>query len=371
MKIIVERNAFLMVLQCMIHIADKKHTIPVLGHFLVNIQDNKVFIKASDLETEMISEVSLYDGVLENTRFTLPARKVYDITKSLPDGALLEIDYYAGDHRITLRSDQSVFVLSTMLDEQFPAMETDQFENEVMVVQSDLVKLLKKVSFAMANNDVRYFLNGALWELSANCFKMVATDGHRMALSQIKLLEDFNINLQVIVPRKAILELIKILSASDEVVTIKFGANYFSLTFNQFQFTSKLIDGRYPNYTRVIPQNNDKEMSAKLSNIKSSLLRTSILSNEKYRGIRLKFQSNLLSFATNNPEKECATDQIEVNYAQPDSIEMGFNITYLLDVLSVIDTEKVRFLLSEPDMSLLIKEMNSDDSVFVVMPIRL
>ncbi|MBK2125574.1 DNA polymerase III subunit beta [Fangia hongkongensis] len=349
-------------------IADKKHTMPILSFILFEIVDNALVIKASDLDTEIVAKVEL-NAASEGGKITLPARKLMDIIRNMPDGAVIEISQES-ETRALVRSNLSKFSLATQTPSAFPAMKEDSAKSMFKVPLLSLTQVIKRVQFAMANNDVRYFLNGMLWEVQGETFRAIATDGHRMASSELTIEDTYLDSVQMIVPRKAISELQKIISAQEDVeAEIQIGKNYFKLVLPNYQFTSKLIDGRYPDYTRVIPQNNNRVLIANRLEMKLALMRTSILSNEKYRGVRLNLDHNKLVFSANNPEHEEAQDQIEVQY-NDQAMEIGFNVGYLLDSMSVLDSEKVDLYFDTPAMSLLIKD-DTTKSQYVVSPIRL
>lgn len=368
MNFVISRETILKPLQDIISIADKKHTMTILNSILCQTEGNKLFLKASDLETEVLAEINI-DKELNFGEATIPARKLKDIITNLPGGSDINI-YKESDSKLMIKSNKSRFILSTLNSKGFPKMDSDLGNNCFSISQSSLLKAIKKVKFAMAYNDVRYFLNGCLWEIEGNIFRTVATDGHRMAMTELNI-DNSNIsNIQVIIPRKAIDELQKLLSNSDAMVNIHIGDNHFMVQLPDYTFTSKLIDGRYPDYNRVIPKENHKLLVANTIEFRQSLLRTKVLSNEKYRGVRLTLDINTLRLAANNPDQEEAMDEISVVY-RDDSMEVGFNVSYLLDVIGVIDTEEVDLFFSTANMSLLIKEHDINDSCYVVMPIRL
>lgn len=370
MRFTISRKALLKPLQAIVTVADKKHTMAILSHVLCKVEDNKLFLQASDLDTEVIAEVDI-DLVSEPGVTTIPARKLMEIVRHLAEDA--QIDIQSEDQKVTIKADKGKFVLSALDHESFPNMQHDLSNTSIQLQQSKLASLLKRVSFAMAHNDVRYFLNGMLWEVSDTTFKVVATDGHRLAMSEIDIdsLPSDEIK-RIIVPRKAIVELIKMIEdQNDDYVALRVGKAHFQVKLPQFIFTSKLIDGRYPDYNRVVPEGNHKLLTASRDPLKQALVRTAILSNEKYRGVRLNIEPNTLRLAATNPEQEHASDEVEVNY-EHDKMEIGFNVSYLLDVMNTLDTDDVVLRLSDdPNKSVLIEERSICHSQYVVMPIRL
>ncbi|WP_119344258.1 DNA polymerase III subunit beta [Facilibium subflavum] len=370
MKCTLTKEDLLKPLHSVVTIADKKHTMPILSFILCWVKEGNLTLKSSDLETEVLAKIALSpESEASDGCITLPARKTMDIIRNLPDGALVDI-IQDMDNRVVIKSSMSRFTLSSLNTESFPIMEEDTGKSMFKMPMSSLSQVIKRVQFAMANNDVRYFLNGMLWEIEGESFKAIATDGHRMASSELTIENTYLDCVQMIVPRKAINEIQKILVAQDDTdIEIQIGKNYFKIVLPNYQFTSKLIDGRYPDYTRVIPQNNNRVLIANRVELKQALIRTAILSNEKYRGVRLKLGHNELMLSANNPEYEEAQDQIAVKYHdQP--MEIGFNVGYLLDSVNVLDAENVDLYFDTPAMSLLIKD-DTTKSQYVVSPIRL
>ncbi|WP_440993446.1 DNA polymerase III subunit beta [Cysteiniphilum litorale] len=362
------RDALLKPLQGLVSIAEKKHTIPVLSSVLFIIEEGKLRLKASDLETEIVSYIELEEAS-HDASIAIPAKKLHDIIRNLPEGASVKITEEAND-RVLVSCNRSKFTMSILKASSFPMMNEDTGRAMFKLSYAQLNSAIKRVKFAMANNDVRYFLNGMLWEVNNDRFRTVATDGHRMASSEVLIEDTFLDAVQIIVPSKAIKELERTLSAPEDAeIEVQIGKNYFRIILPDFQFTSKLIEGRFPDYTRVIPPNNTKLLVANRVELKQALLRTAILSNETYRGVRLELQDNALLLSANNPEHEEAQDQMAVKYSdQP--MEIGFNVNYLLNIVDVLDSEHIDFYFDSPQMSLLIKDDDSR-STYVVSPIKL
>ena len=364
---ILSKETLLKPLQSVVTIADKKHTNPILGTVLCRISDNKLILKAFDSETEVIATIDL-SSTSDNAIFTLPARKTIEIVRNLSDGAKVEISYQE-NRQVIIRSGSSKFSLFSLDPKLFPTLNEDTGQSIFKLPLISLLQSLKRVQFAMANNDFRYFLNGMLWEIENNKFKTVATDGHRMA-SSTTTIENIGLkSLQMIIPRKAILELQKTTIDYDSTAEVQAGKNYFKLILPSYQFASKLIDASYPDYSCVIPKNNNKHVVANRNELKQALLRTSILSNEQYRGVRLRLEKNQLLLAANNPENEQAEDGVPIKY-NGETIEVGFNIGYFLDVVNAVSGEMIDLYFDNAAMSLLIKDKTSN-SLYVVSPIRL
>jgi DNA polymerase-3 subunit beta len=252
---------------------------------------------------------------------------------------------------------------------EFPVIEQINSQLDLDVDQKSLRRLLEKTHFSMAQQDVRYYLNGMLVEAEGGHLRTVATDGHRLAMSEIPLGKKLDAAQQVIVPRKGVLELQRLLG-DEGSAAVSVGTNHIRVSLDGIRFTSKLIDGRFPEYSRVIPQNQDKHLVADRNLLRAALQRTAILSNEKYRGIRLELKDNGLVVQAHNPEQEEAEEEIEVSY-QGDGLEIGFNVNYLLDALAAVDGEQVRVGLHDPNSSCLISGEEASDCKYVVMPMRL
>ncbi len=369
MKLTIAKEDLIKPLQSVVAIADKKHTMPILNNLLIQVTEQQIQIKASDLETEIQVTVPL-TMESEPGDITIPARKLMDIVRTLDNDAYIHITA-DGPTRGRVTSGSSKFTLTLQDPKNFPAMDEDVSNAYFKMPLKDLINSIKRVQFAMANNDVRYFLNGMLWEINEDQFRVVATDGHRMALSDTTINNTYLDTKHMLIPRKAVNELLKISPSNfeDQEANIQFGMNHFRISFEEYQFTSKLIDAHYPDYQRVIPKDNHKVLVADRLILKKSLTRTAILANEKYRGVRLQLDADVMTLSANNPEHEEAMDQIEVNY-QDQPMEIGFNVNYLLDVLNVLDAEKVDLYLSDPTMSIIIKD-ETTNSRYIVMPIRL
>ncbi|MDF1529445.1 MAG: DNA polymerase III subunit beta [Sedimenticola sp.] len=366
MKIVTSRDNLLKPLQQVGGVVERRQTLPILANVLINAANGRINITATDLEVEMKTSASIEcDGEID---FTLPARKLLDICKSLPEDA--QIEFTVDSERTVIKSGRSRFTLGVLPAIDYPSIEPSVSSHKFSITQSLLKRLIEKTQFAMALQDVRYYLNGLLIEMSGGMIRAVATDGHRLALSEAECAIDQEAGIQVILPRKAVLELARLLSDSDEQVEIDVSSNHIRFTLGETSFTSKLIDGKFPDYQRVIPANPDKEVIADREVLKQALTRTSILSNEKYRGIRFQINPGLLQLLAHNPEQEEAEDEMEIDY-QGDELVIGFNVGYLIEVLNVIESQTVRMSLSDSNSSCLIQNMDSDQSRYVIMPMRL
>lgn len=365
MKFSAARDAILTPLQAVTGVVEKRQTMPVLGNVLLVCRENVLAITATDLEVELsaTSEVR----VQESGEITVPGRKLLDIVKALPEKSEVDISFDSG--RIIVRSGKSRFTLTTLPASDFPSTENIEVKQKVSVAQNGLKTLLDKTHFSMAQQDVRYYLNGLLFELTDQQLRLVATDGHRLALAEMKLNEALKSPMQVILPRKGVLELQRILSTSGDV-ELSFGANHVRVSVHGIRFTSKLIDGRFPDYSRVIPVNPGRIVETSPAGIRASLQRAAILSNEKYRGIRLTLRHNSLVMQAHNPEQEEAEEELEVKY-EGEPMEIGFNVNYLLEALGAVEGELVELGFTDGNSSCLIKAPGNVEARYVVMPMRL
>lgn len=366
MKIVTNKDNLLKPLQQVGGVVERRQTLPILANVLVSTGNGQIHITATDLEVEM-KTTALVDCD-EESDFTLPARKLLDIVKALPDDA--EINLSIEGERAILRSGRSRFTLGVLPAQDYPAIEPTATSTSFSVAQKVIKKLIEKTHFAMAQQDVRYYLNGMLIEIKEGTIRAVATDGHRLAMCESTDLDVGDVDLQVILPRKAVIELSRLLSDSDETLQIDVSSSHMKVKIGDTSFTSKLIDGKFPDYQRVVPSNTDKEILADRDELKQALQRTSILSNEKYRGIRFQFIPSLLKLLAHNPEQEEAEDEMEIDY-DGEELTIGFNVGYLIEVLSVIDSDQVRLSLKDANSSCLVQNDTSDDSRYVIMPMRL
>ena len=366
MKFSIERNHLLKPLQQVSGALGGRPTLPILGNLLLKVEDNMLSMTATDLEVELISRVAL-EGDFEAGSVTVPSRKFLDICRGLPDDSV--ITFVLEGDRVQVRSGRSRFSLSTLPANDFPSIEDWQSEVEVSLTQGELRGLIEKTQFSMANQDVRYYLNGMLFEIDGTTLRSVATDGHRMAVSQVQLGADFA-QQQIIVPRKGVLELVKLLDAPEQPVTLQIGSSNVRAEVNNFVFTSKLVDGRFPDYRRVMPQTTTKTLEAECDELRQAFSRAAILSNEKFRGVRVNLADTEMRITANNPEQEEAEEMLDVSF-EGDPIEIGFNVSYVLDVLNTLRCEKVRVSMSDANASAMIENVDDDGAMYVVMPIRL
>jgi DNA polymerase-3 subunit beta len=365
MKFNASRETILKPLQTVVGVVERRQTMPILSNVLLSVQGTKLSVTATDLEVEMVAETEIEVGTGGDV--TVPGRKLHDICRALPEGSKLEV-VLSGD-RLTVKAGRSRFTLSTLRAADFPVVDEIAQQQSLRVPSTDLRYLIDKTHFSMAQQDVRYYLNGLLLETDQKRLRAVATDGHRLALAEIGLAVAAARNEQLIVPRKGVLELRRLLDGDGEVELL-LGKNHLQARLDGIRLTSKLIDGRFPEYGRVIPAEPSNVMTADRNLLRQALQRTAILSNEKYRGVRLELSQNNVILQANNPEQEEAVETLEVGYAGAD-MEIGFNVNYLLDALGAVDAEQVELGVSDSNSSCLIKGPGQEDTKFVVMPMRL
>jgi DNA polymerase-3 subunit beta len=365
MKFSAPREAIFKPLQAVIGVVERRQTMPILSNVLLVVRDGVLSVTATDLEVELVAEGAVETGAVGET--TVPGRKLHDIVRALPEGA--RVDVALNGDRLSVKAGRSRFTLSTLTAGDFPVIEDIAAKDQLELPAAALHELLQKTHFSMAQQDVRYYLNGLLLETEGKTLRAVATDGHRLALAELGLDNATARPEQVIVPRKGVLELNRLLTGEGNV-KVTLGASHIRAQFDGLRLTSKLIDGRFPDYGRVIPKSPPNVLIADRALLRQSLQRAAILSNEKYRGVRLQLASNSVVIQANNPEQEEAVETVEVEYSG-DELEIGFNVNYLLDALGAVDGDQVSVGVSDADSSCLITQPGHDEAKFVVMPMRL
>ena len=365
MKLNAARESLLRPLQAVIGVVERRQTMPILANVLLVAKDGQVLVTATDLEVELVADTDV--DVESPGEVTVPGRKLLDICRALPDDAQVSISQ--SGERLVIKSGRSKFTLTTLPAAEFPTVDDINAGQSISVSQEVLGRLLEKTHFSMAQQDVRYYLNGLLLETSGSILRAVATDGHRLALSEAALEGEKLPEQQVIVPRKGVLELQRLMGGEGELA-IELGTNHVRIQLEGIRFTSKLIDGRFPEYDRVIPQDTSNAMSADRATFRGALQRTAILSNEKYRGIRLIIRKGGMVLQAHNPEQEEAEEELEIEYTG-DEIEIGFNVNYLLDALGAIESDNIDLAVVDSNSSCLIREPGKEDCKYVVMPMRL
>ena len=365
MKFSISREALIKPLNLVAGVVERRQTLPILSNVLLNLEGTQLSLTGTDLEVELIGRVEVEAGGVDGD-ITVPARKLVDICKSLPDSSQIEFSVDSG--KAMVKAGRGRFTLSTLPATEFPSVDESAGDQTLEVAQSVVKRLIDRTAFEMAQQDVRYYLNGMLLELKAGRLRMVATDGHRLALCTANEAVSTG-DAAIIIPRKGVLELSRLLD-TDESIRLVIGSNHIRAANQQFTFTSKLVDGKFPEYERVLPKSADKTVIGQRLELRQAFTRTAILSNEKYRGVRLKLSADTLDITANNPEQEQAEEVVAVEY-QGEELEVGFNVSYLLDVLSVLDGDQIRLSLSDSASSALLEEADEGDSLYVVMPMRL
>ena len=366
MKLQVGRNELLSALSAVIGVVERRQTLPVLSNFLLDLKDDELVVTGTDLEIELEARARVQN--IAPGRATVPARKLFDICRGLPEGA--DITLEVSGEKAALKSGRSKYSLSCLKPDEFPAMGQLKDGKALSLPRAKLKQLVERTQFAMAQQDVRYYLNGLFLEATPKRVRAVATDGHRLAVSELGLDTGLKETLGIIIPRKAVIELARLLDASEEPIALKISPTQIQADLDVVRLTSKVIDGKFPDYERVIPDSCDKHLLADRELVKRALARTAILSNEKFRGVRLNLEGNKLVLQTHNPEHEEAEEDLEVSYDGA-NLEIGFNVNYLMDALGALSTDKFAMDLKGPDASGLIYAEGDTSSRYVVMPMRL
>ncbi|MDQ2917737.1 MAG: DNA polymerase III subunit beta [Pseudomonadota bacterium] len=362
----IPRDALLKPLQAVSGIVERRHTLPILANVLLEHKDGKLHVTATDLEMQItaIADLEGKDGQAT----TVGARKLQDLLRALPDDAQINVDVTGS--KMTVRAGRSRFNLQTLAASDYPRISVGQEQLQTLTLpQRDFRSLLKLAEFAMAQQDIRYYLNGMLLVVDQGLLQTVATDGHRLSWASLAIAGDYT-RAEVILPRKTVLELAKLLEDSDTPVTIDILANQARFRFGNVELVSKVIDGKFPDYNRVIPTGHTKRIELERATLLSALQRAAILSNEKFRGVRLVLSADQLKIICTNSEQEEAEEELPIGYAG-EALDIGFNITYLLDVLSNVSSDKVYLAFGDVGSSALVTLPERDDYKYVVMPMRI
>jgi DNA polymerase-3 subunit beta len=366
MHIKVRREDLLKPLGVVAGVVERRQTLPILSNILLRFDGKDVTLTGTDLEVEVSARIPGVGG--DAGEVTVPARKLHDICRALPSGA--DIDISLEKEKALVKSGKSRFRLLTMPAADFPAIETAEWSSSISLPQKQLRWLLEKTMFCMAQQDVRYYLNGLLFEIGPKHLRTVATDGHRLSFAECDVSSSINGEKQVILPRKGVLEMTRFLESVDDPVEVQIGSNHLRATLKGFTFTSKLIDGRFPDYNKVIPKNQSKRVLVKRDVFRETLNRAAILSNEKYRGVRFGLSKGLMTVTAHNPEQEEAQEEMPINY-NSEEIEIGFNVNYIAEAVAALDAEEVEFALNDPNSSCLLHVPGNEKHLYVVMPMRL
>ena len=366
MRFSLQREVLLKPLAQVVNVVERRQTLPVLANLLAKVRDGQLALTGTDLEVEMVSRTAVDDA--QDGEITIPARKLFEIVRALPDGSKVTVSQN-GD-KVTVQAGRSRFSLASLPANDFPSIDEFEATDRVSVAEAGLKELIERTSFAMAQQDVRYYLNGLLFDLRDTTLRCVATDGHRLALCETTLDAGIGGKRQIIVPRKGVQELQRLLEGGDRMLELELGKGHIRVKRDDVTFTSKLIDGKFPDYEAVIPIGADREVKIDREAFRAALQRASILSNEKYRGVRVEVSPGQLKISAHNPEQEEAQEEIEAD-TRVDGLAIGFNVNYLLDALSALRDEYVLLLLRDANSSALVRGADNEHARHVVMPLRL
>ena len=366
MRFSLQREVFLKPLTQVVNVVERRQTLPVLANLLVQVRGGQLSLTGTDLEVEMVARVAVDDA--EDGETTIPARKLFDIVRALPDGSRVTVSQSA--EKVTVQAGRSRFTLASLPANDFPSVDEVEANERVTVPEATLKELIERTSFAMAQQDVRYYLNGLLFDLRDGTLRCVATDGHRLALCEADYGGGVQAKRQIIVPRKGVTELQRLLEGGDREVELEMGRGHLRVKRDDVTFTSKLIDGRFPDYEAVVPIGADQQVTIDREVLRASLQRAAILSNEKYRGVRIEVSPGQLKISAHNPEQEEAQEEVEAD-TRVDGLAVGFNVNYLLDALSALKEEQVVLAMRDANSSALVREASNERCRHVVMPLRL
>jgi len=362
-----ERNALLSSLSAVVGVVERRHTLPILSNILLEKKGGKLSLLATDLELQISTQLDSAETG-EDFAITIAARKLFDIVRALPETAKVKLD--TKDSQVVVSAGKSRFTLQTLPAADFPRVETGSGLGEaIRLPQKALKRLLQLVQFAMASQDIRYYLNGMLLVLDGKQLRVVATDGHRLSYAETQLENEVEAR-EVIIPRKTVIELSKLLGEVEDPVELRIGSNQVTITLPGTELVTKVVDGKFPDYQRVIPANQPRHLKANRQSVMQALQRAAILSNEKFRGVRLVMSDNSLGIVCNNNEQEEAADEIEVSY-NGDPLDVGFNVTYLLDGLGAVNTDEITLSLGDANSSMLLTSESEAGFKYVVMPMRI
>lgn len=366
MHIHISREELLKPLAHVVAVIERRQALPILANVAMSVNDGVLRLTGTDLEIELVATTAT--STSSAGAMTVPGRKLYDICRALPPEAMVEIRQ-EGD-KAQIKSGKSRFTLTTLPAADFPSVEGGGWQAELRVDQQDLKQVIDRTHFCMAHQDVRYYLNGLLLELDGKRLRAVATDGHRMGLSEVELTEPIAVPRQVIVPRKGVLEIGRFLTASEDPALLSLSNNHVRISVQDLTLTSKLIDGRFPDYQQVLPVNYQRIVRARRATLREALLRAAILANEKYRGVRLTARPGILLITAHNPEQEEAQEEIAITY-DGEEIEVGFNVNYVMEALAGLDSEEVELHINDAHSSCALLAPGRTDTRYVVMPMRL
>jgi DNA polymerase III subunit beta len=372
MKFIIQREKFLKSLQLVSGVVERRQTLPILSNIKLVVEKDQLALTATDLEIELIGR-ALLDAPAEKPGVTtVMARKLIDICRALPNEAMIQVSMEK--ERLVVSSGKSRFTLATLPADTFPSLEEGEGQIHFVLSQHYLRELISKTYFSMGNEDVRYYLNGMSFYFDNGEMKLIATDGHRLSLITFKSDRIPSRRLKVIVPRKGVIELMRLLNESEDEVKVILGAHHIRIETGDLTFTSKLVDAKCPDYEKLIPAQGNKMFIVDREQLKQALARVAILSNDKHKGVRLALKSNLLKLSTSNPEQEEAEEELVLNY-EGDEVDIGFNVNYLIDVCNAVSSSELKISLAEANGGMVINgvygsDESSSEALYLVMPLR-
>jgi DNA polymerase III subunit beta len=369
MRVTIERSAFLKALNHVQSVVERRNTIPILSNVLVQADKSSVKLTATDLDIEIVESVAAEAQRVGAA--TVPAHMLFDIVRKLPDGAQLELDQGPDGSRVSIHAGRSRFALQALPPEDFPDLSSGEFGNTFTLKAKDLKLLIEKTRFAISTEETRYYLNGIYLHEARDpsLLRAVATDGHRLAQAQIALPEGAAGMPGVIVPRKTVLEIVKLLDGDDADIEIAMSSSKIRFTIGNLVLTSKLIDGTFPDYERVIPRSHDKVLIADTKSFADAVDRVSTISQEKSRAVKLALSDGRMTLIVNNPDSGSAEEEIPVDYSK-EALEIGFNARYLLDVASQITADTMRFEMQDAGSPTVVRDPEDEHSLYVLMPMR-
>ena len=366
MKLTINTKELLAATQKVVGVVEKKQTMPILGHILFEPGNENITLTATDLEVQISAVAETQGDITNSEAFTVSGRKLYDIVRSLQDETLsLELK----EDKLTLSTKKSTYRLSTLSTQDFPLFDSKDAEDSLNLPQANLLLLFNKTQFSMAQQDVRFYLNGLLIEIEPKCLNAVATDGHRLAKATTTIDKGTIKEHSFILPRKAVQELSRTLTGEKEC-KMSFSSNQASFYYDGVVFTTKLIDGKFPDYKRVIPESTETNILMETNVLKPALQRVSILANEKFKGVRLELNNNEMIITSENPEQEAAKESLDLKEKQKQLV-LGFNVSYLIDAISSCEGQVISLGLNDENSSALITDPSNPEVEYVVMPMRL
>lgn len=366
MKFIINRELLLTPLQQIVNVIEKRQTMPILANVLFRLDKNQLILTGTDLEVQIVAKVALESEIEES--ITIPARKLLDICRLLPSGA--EIKFELADNKLKIHSGRSRFLVSTLSADDYPNFEMSEMDCRFSIQASQLKKALDKTMFCMANQDIRYYLNGIMLSIFNQQLKLVGSDGHRLSIFEDEIEQETGIELRIIIPRKGVVELVRLLDDDEMEVEVEFSRNNIRVVIDNLIFSAKLVDSKYPDFNKVFEQSFHSSIHVQKQLLKEALTRVAILSNEKFRGVEFVIEGNNLQISTNNPEHEEADEELEIEY-QGEPLSIAFNSQYVLDAVANLDSELAVLTIAENSSCCFIEEPNENKYKFIVMPMRL